>query len=83
MLNFLTNVFQKNSNARTVCGNYDGETDVIQACAGCDSDCLFSCYSMCANECQGNTQDTGGGGGNCNSQCTGTCFSVASIIGGK
>ena len=80
MLNFLTNVFQEKSNARNTCS---ADMDVIQGCLGCDGECLYSCYSMCANECQGNTQDTGGNGQNCNSQCTGTCFSVASIIGGK
>lgn len=80
MLNFLTNVFHEKANARNTC---NPTMDVIQGCIGCDGECLYSCYSMCANECQGNTRDTGGNGGNCNSQCTGTCFSVASIIGGK
>ena len=81
MLNFLTNVFKGNSNARNTCGS---DMDVIQGCVGCDGECLYSCDSVCASECQGNSKDTGGGGdGNCNSQCTGTCFSIASIILGK
>ena len=39
------------------------------------------CYVACAIECQGNSQDSGGVGGSCNSQRTGTCFSITSIIG--
>lgn len=85
MLNFLTNTFQAKSNARSVCGNFDGETDVIQGCFGCDDGCLFSCSSTCADECQGNsiiTHDTGDG--TCNSECRGTCFDLVSIfLGGK
>ena len=85
MLNFLTNVFQEKSNARNVCGSYNNENDVIQECAGCDSECQFSCFSMCANLCNESSRDSGGGGNNggCSGECTGTCFSVVSIIFGK
>lgn len=78
MLNFLTNVFQEKANAKNTCSP---DMDVIQACIGCDADCLYFCHTMCASECQGNSQ--AGGGGGCNSHCNGTCFSVASIIGIK
>lgn len=61
--------------------DYQNDTHVIQACTGCDSECQFMCYVACAIECQGNSQDSGGVGGSCNSQRTGTCFSITSIIG--
>ena len=80
MLKFVTNTFEEQSTAKNTCSI---DMDVIQGCLGCDGEYLYSCYAMCGNECQGNTMDTGGSGGNCNSQCTGTCFSLASIIGGK
>lgn len=83
MLNFLTNFFQEKASARSVCGDYQNNGHVIQACAGCDSECQFTCYVACASECQGNSQGSGGVGGSCNSHCTGTCFSVASILGTK
>lgn len=85
MLNFLTNVFQKKTSARNICGGYNNGNDVIQECAGCDSECKFSCFSMCANLCLESTQESGGGGnsGGCNGDCEGTCFSVVSIIIGK
>lgn len=80
MLNFFSNVLQNQVAPLNTCTS---DMDTIQGCIGCDGECLFSCFSLCANQCQGETRDTGGGSGNCNSQCTGTCFSVASIVGLK
>ena len=81
MLNFLVNVFNEKSGARTTCGSNDA--DVIQSCAGCDSECQYTCYVMCSNSCYDSEQESSVGGGTCNNQCTGSCFSAASIMGGK
>lgn len=80
MLNFLTNVFHEKSNGKNMCAPQD---DVIQGCIGCDAGCSFFCEELCSSTCMENTQGGSGDGKNCNSHCTGTCFSVASIIGGK
>ena len=79
MLNFMKNVFEQQASPRNTCLPHQ---ETIQGCLGCDGECLFTCYSMCADECQAETRDNVGGGGNCNYECTGKCFSVASIIGG-
>ena len=83
MQNFIQNVFKDKIYTRNACGDYQNPNNVIQACYGCDSDCEYTCYTMCASECHNNTQDTGGTGAHCKTQCTGTCVSMASIIGGK
>lgn len=80
MLNFLANVFQERSTTRNTCST---DMDTIQGCLNCDGECLYSCDAVCSNSCQAETQDPNSGPGTCNTQCTGTCFSTASIMGIK
>ena len=88
MLNFLTNVLQNQAAPMNTC---TPDMDTIQGCIGCDGECLFTCWAMCANECQGETRDIGGGGSGggqivtptCKAQCTGICVSTASLMGIK
>ncbi|MBQ7153440.1 MAG: hypothetical protein IJR83_05840 [Clostridia bacterium] len=61
---------------------YKLEMIVIQGCVSGDGECLFSRLLMCANECQGNTKDNGGGDHTCNSQCAYSSLSIASVFGG-
>ena len=53
MLNFLSNVFQDKISPKNICS---GEMITIQACLGCDGECLYSCDAVCANHCEGETE---------------------------
>ena len=80
MLNFLSTVFNKKASARTLCGNYDGETDVIQECGGCDESCEVSCDTDCTYDCSFEADNFGGGG--C-TDCNGSCVNIFMEINWK
>ena len=79
MLEYLASNYQEKSTAKNTCSL---EMNTIQSCIVCDGECKLLCFSMCSESCLDGSVDSGGGG-TCNSNCTGTCFSRVSIIGGK
>lgn len=88
MLNFLINVLNEKSSAKSYCGVGN---DLIQACQGCDGDCQSTCFADCAYVCLAQSEGHNGSSGNCAKECTGTCvdlcsgtcISIASIYGAK
>lgn len=72
MLNFLRNTLETKGQSRNYCGP-GGES--IQGCYGCDDSCNLTCYENCADECRTNSQDSSGGGYNCN-DCEGNCLNL-------
>ena len=83
MLNFLSNIFNEKTNARSACGNVDGTTDIIQECSLCDAECLTACDYACSYECSNEGQSMGGGSSGCKYQCMGTCVSATAFIAGE
>lgn len=86
MLNFLTNTLKVRAYPSNTCGSYNNPNNVIQECTGCDGECLYTCYAMCANQCVENSADSNDGEGHnpvCN-DCTSSCDNFVSILlGGK
>ena len=80
MLNFLSNIFNEKSNARTICG--PGSSS-IQECSLCDAECLTACDYACSYECSNEGQSMGGGSSGCKYQCMGTCVSATAFIAGE
>lgn len=79
MLNFISSLQCKRTGTRNTC---TPDMDVIQGCIGCDGGCSGFCDAACENICQNNSATSSGGTG-CFHECSGSCLSLASIIGFK